>query len=199
MRYSLAMPRPKSFDEDAVLDQAVSLFWERGYEGTSLNDLETHLGLGRQSLYNTFGDKQTLFLKALERYRRTLGEETLAQLSAPGASLGAVCAFFKASVESLTAPGPRRACLLANTILERGSEDAEALLRCNQARGALERAFRRALAQAKATGELPDTLDVEATATLLVVQNYGLSVLAKTGASAGELHAAVEVLFGGLA
>src|SRR2546430_2740480 len=48
------MPRPKSFDEDAVLDQAVNLFWERGYEGTSLADLETHLGLGRQSLYNTF-------------------------------------------------------------------------------------------------------------------------------------------------
>ena len=64
------MPRPKSFDEDAVLDQAVELFWDRGYEGTSLADLEAHLGLGRQSLYNAFGDKHTLFLKALDRYRR---------------------------------------------------------------------------------------------------------------------------------
>ena len=69
---------------------------------------------------------------------------------------------------------------------------------CNQARAGLERAFRRALAQAKAGGELSETLDVEAAATLLVVQNYGLSVLAKTGASAGELHAAVEVLLAGL-
>src|SRR5262245_47665369 len=192
------MARPTSFDEDAVLDQAVELVWKRGYEGTSLADLEAHLGLGRQSLYNTFGDKQSLFLKALERYRRTVGERAVAQLNAPGASLDAIRAFFKATVESLTAPGPRRACLVANTILERGSEDADALLRCNHARAALERAFRRALTQAKARRELPDGLDVEATATLLVVQNYGLSVLAKTGSSAAELHGAVEALFAGL-
>jgi TetR/AcrR family transcriptional repressor of nem operon len=192
------MPRPKSFDEDAMLDRAVQLFWERGYEGTSLADLETHLGLGRQSLYNAFGDKQALFLKALERYRRNVAEGAMAQLNAPSAGLDAIRAFFTSSVESLTAPGTRRACLVANTILERGSQDSDALLRCNYARAGLERAFRRALAQAKAQGDLPASLDVEATATLLVVQNYGLGVLAKSGASAGELHAAVEVLFEGL-
>ena len=192
------MPRPKSFDEDAVLDQAVQLFWERGYEGTSLADLEAHLGLGRQSLYNTFGDKQTLFLKALERYQRAVGEGVIAHLTAPGAGLEAIRAFFRASVESLTAPGPRRACLIANTILERGSQDADALVRCNHARAALERALRRSLAQAKLHGELAEDLDVEATATLLVIQHYGLGVLAKTGATAGELHAAVEVLLAGL-
>src|SRR5712692_11429413 len=117
------MPRPRSFDEDAVLDQAVQLFWERGYEGTSLADLETHIGLGRQSLYNAFGDKQTLFLKALERYQRAVMEKVLAHLNASGAGLDAIRAFFKATVESLTAAGPRRACLVANTILERGSQD----------------------------------------------------------------------------
>ncbi len=192
------MSRPKSFDEDAVLDQAVQLFWERGYEGTSLADLETRVGLGRQSLYNAFGDKQTLFLKALERYRRVVAEGALAHLNAPGAGLDAIRAFFKAHVESLTAPGPRRACLVANTILERGAQDADALLRCNHARAELERALRRALAQAKTRGELAEDLDVEATATLLVIQSYGLTVLAKTGAPAGDLHAAVEVLLTGL-
>ncbi len=192
------MPRPRSFDEDAVLDQAVQLFWERGYEGTSLADLETHIGLGRQSLYNTFGDKQTLFLKALERYERAVVEKRLGHLTAPGAGLDAIRAFFKASVELLTAPGPRRACLIANTILERGSEDANVLLRCNHARADLERGFRRALAQAKARGELSEGLDVEATATLLVIQSYGLNVLAKTGATAEELHGAVEALLAGL-
>lgn len=176
----------------------MQLFWERGYEGTSLADLETRLGLGRQSLYNAFGDKQTLFLKALERYQGAVAGGALAHLNAPGAGLAAIRAFFKANVESLTAPGPRRACLVANTILERGSQDADALLRCNHARAELERALRRALAQAKRRGEVAEDLDVEATATLLVIQTYGLTVLAKSGATAPELDAAVEVLLAGL-
>lgn len=192
------MPRPKSFDENAVLDQAVELFWERGYEGTSLADLESHLGLGRQSLYNTFGDKQALFLKALDRYRHDVGEAALAKLNAPGAGLDAIRAFFEWSVEMLTAPGPRRGCFVANTITERGSQDTDVLLRCNHARDALERAFRRALTRAKTQGEIASDLDVDATATLLVTQNYGLNVLAKTGTTRGELRAAVEVLLAGL-
>jgi TetR/AcrR family transcriptional regulator, transcriptional repressor for nem operon len=191
------MPRPKSFDEDAVLDQAVQLFWQRGYEGTSIADLEAHLGLGRQSLYNSFGDKHTLFLKALERYQRDNGA-AVARLGAPDAGLKAIRGFFRWAVDSLTHAEPGRGCLLTNTISERGSDDPDALLRCNVARDALERAFRRALTQAKARGELPKTLDVEATATLLVLQNYGLTVLAKTGKTAAELHAAVEVLLAGL-
>jgi TetR/AcrR family transcriptional repressor of nem operon len=192
------MPRPKSFDEDAVLDKAVQLFWERGYEGTSLADLEAHLGLGRQSLYNTFGDKQALFLKALERYRHNVAGN-LAQLDAPGAGLEGIRAFFLETIENLTAPGERKACLIINTLLERGAQDADALLRCNHSQEGLERAFRRALAQAKTSGDLPNSVDIEAAATLLVVQSYGLNVLAKTGASAGDLRAAVEVLLAGLA
>jgi TetR/AcrR family transcriptional repressor of nem operon len=191
------MPRPKSFDEDAVLDKAVQLFWERGYEGTSLADLEDHLGLGRQSLYNTFGDKHALFLKALDRYRRQNGEG-FALLSAPGAGFEGIRAFFDWSVEALTAPGPRLGCMVSNTISERGCQDAASLLRCNEARDLLERAFRRALVEAKASGAVSQRLDVEASATLLVLQNYGLTVMAKTGASAEQLRAAVEVLLAGL-
>jgi TetR/AcrR family transcriptional repressor of nem operon len=192
------MARPKSFDEEAVLDQAIELFWERGYEGTSLADLEAHLGLGRQSLYNTFGDKHGLFLKALDRYRRENEKAALGQLNAPDAGLDAIRDFFRWGVETLTSSDRRLGCMLTNTISERASEDSDALLRCNVARDLLERSFRRALTQAKKRGELPRALDVEATATLLVVQNYGLTVLAKAGASAAQLHAAVEALFAGL-
>jgi TetR/AcrR family transcriptional repressor of nem operon len=190
--------RPAVFDRATALQEAMKLFWERGYEGTSLADLETHLGLGRQSLYNTFGDKQALFLKALERYGRVLGEPGMSGLNAAGAGLDAIRAFFRWSIGMLTVPGPRRGCLVANTILERGSEDPDALLRCTQARDVLERAFRRALSGAKANGEVAHHLDVEAAATLLLTQHYGLIVLAKTGASATELHDTVEQLLAGL-
>jgi TetR/AcrR family transcriptional repressor of nem operon len=192
------MARSKSFDEDTVLDQALQLFWDRGYEATSLADLEQHLGLGRQSLYNAFGDKQSLFLKALDRYDRLVACQALAPLNVPGAGLDAIRGFFRAGVEALTAPGNTRTCLVVNTILERGAEDPDALLRCNHARTGMERAFRRALTQARARGELAADLDIEGTATLLVMQHYGLHVLARTGATAEELHAAVEALLVGL-
>lgn len=194
MGYRDHMGRLKSFDEQAVLDRAVQLFWEHGYEGTSLADLESHLGLGRQSLYNAFGDKQALFLKALERYRQEAASETLSELTAPGAGLEAIRTYFRRSIERLTDTLPRRACLVANTILERGSQDPDALLSCNAARDNLGRALRRALVQAKKQGELSARTDIDAMVTLLVTQSYGLAVLAKTGASAAEMHAAVEVL-----
>ena len=88
--------------------------------------------------------------------------------------------------------------MLTNTISERGPEDPPALLRCNHARDTLERSFRRALMRAKERGEVSPDLDVEATATLLAIQNYGLNVMAKTGATTHQLHAAVEALLAGL-
>lgn len=193
------MARAKSFDEDTVLHQAAQLFWERGYEATSLSDLEAHLGLGRQSLYNTFGDKHGLFLKALERYRREVGDLSFTALNAPGAGLGAIRKFFRWTVDMLTVPGPRRGCMVANTILERGNQDADALVQCNHSRDALERAFRRALTQAKADGDVRRNLDVDAAATMLLTLNYGLTVLAKTGARVREMQATVEVGLAGLA
>jgi TetR/AcrR family transcriptional repressor of nem operon len=192
------MPRPKSFDEETVLARAVDLFRGRGFEATSLADLETHLGLGRQSLYNTFGDKQALFLKALDHYRRTQGEPMVDALGRPDAGVETIREFFRTAIRRLTEETPRRGCLVANTITERGSDDAASLLRCNLSREQLERGFRRALGQARDRGELPPHVDVDATATLLVIQNYGLNALAKTGATAEELETATEALLAGL-
>jgi TetR/AcrR family transcriptional regulator, transcriptional repressor for nem operon len=193
------MPRPKSFDEDAVLARAVELFRARGYEATSLADLEAHLGLGRQSLYNTFGDKQALFHKALDHYRRTAGDAMAEGLNRPDAGVEAVREFFRLSIRTMTGESPRSGCLIANTITELGSDDPAALLRCNRSRDQLERGFRRALSQAQTRGELPPRVNVDAVATLLVSHHYGLNALAKTGASADELDAATEALLAGLA
>jgi TetR/AcrR family transcriptional regulator, transcriptional repressor for nem operon len=192
------MPRPKSFDEDAVLAQAVELFRARGYEATSIADLEAHLGLGRQSLYNTFGDKQALFLKALDYYRKTFGESVVDCLARPDAGLETIREYFRTSIRNLTSESPRSGCLVTNTIAERGSDDPASLLRCNQSRDQLERGFRRALGQARDRGELSRNVDVDAAATLLVIQNYGLNALAKTGVPAEQLEAAMEALLAGL-
>ena len=166
------MPRPKSFDQDAVLDQAVELFRARGYEATALADLEAHLGL-------------------------RAADPAAALLASGDGGLGAIRSYFRAQIAQLTGETPRYGCLVVNTIAER-QDDPDSLLRCIRSREALERAFRQALQRAKARGELPAGQDIEGTATLLATHNYGLVVLAKTGATAGELTAAVEALPTGL-
>jgi TetR/AcrR family transcriptional repressor of nem operon len=188
------MARPKSFDEATVLDRAMELFWQRGYEATSISDLEAHLGLGRQSLYNTFGDKHDLFLKALERYAGESAQRPIRHLMAPGAGLDGIRACFDELIATSTAPGPRRACMVANTILELGAADGEALARCDGSRRAVHEGFRLALANAVRQGELPADYDVEAGALMMVTQMYGLAVMSKAGATAKELRAAVAAL-----
>lgn len=189
------MARPKAFDESAVLDRAMELFWERGYESTSISDLEDRLGVGRQSLYNTFGDKHALFLKALERYQGVTAEGPFRLLRAKDAGVAAIRTFFDQQIEALVAPAPRRACLVANTIMEMGaSTDQEVLGRCDQARRGGIGAFRNALRNAVRELDLPTDFDVDAGAALLMTHMYGLAVMAKAGATAKEMRGSTAAL-----
>jgi TetR/AcrR family transcriptional repressor of nem operon len=120
-------------------------------------------------------------------------------LNRPEAGVEAVREFFRVTIRAMTEESPRSGCLIANTITELASDDPAALLRCNRSREQLERAFRRALEQARARGELPSRVNVDAVATLLVSHNYGLKAMVKTGASADELEAATEALLAVLA
>jgi len=186
------MARPRAFDEAEVLDRAVDLFWERGYEATSIADLEEHLGLGRQSLYNTFGDKEHLFLKALERYAERGHEMRKELLMRPGAGLAEIRAFFDANVNLLTEDGHRRGCLLANSIVESTGENPGVRGQCRLNQRRMSVAFRHALKGAVESGDLSAEFDVEAGVNLLISQVYGLVVMSKSGASATELRRTAE-------
>jgi TetR/AcrR family transcriptional repressor of nem operon len=188
------MSRPKGFDQEAALDRAVELFWARGYAGTSISELESHLNIGRQSLYDTFGDKRALFLKALERYSRWNADRLQETLLARDSGLDAVHAYFQTTVEFLTPPGQRKACLIANSILEIGQGDAEVRACCLGNQALVIHGFRHALAQAVERGEVARETDVESTATMLMAQVYGLALLAKGGATRQELLNAVSAL-----
>ena len=187
------MGRPKAFDEEAVLDRAVELFWERGYEGTSVSDLEAGLGIGRQSLYNAFGDKQTLYLKALERYTRHQGTEgPLQLLTAPDAGLGAIRAYLEELVAIGESTERPRVCMIVNGITERAGTDPDTRLRCDRARRSTHAAFMNALMRARARGEVRGDLDPDATALMLTGLVYGFSVLTKAGVPPAELRASAE-------
>ena len=187
------MARPKSFDDDAVLDRALQLFRQRGFEGTSMSDLEAHLGLGRQSLYNTFGDKRALYLKALDLYQRQANGQMLAMLEAPDAGLDALERWLAANAATVTVPGAPAGCFTVNSIVER-PDDAPTAARCTRGRECLTAAIRGALTRAQAKGEIPAERDVEGLVGLVVAHVYGLAVLARSGATERELRAASGAL-----
>ncbi|MFI9381751.1 TetR/AcrR family transcriptional regulator [Kutzneria sp. NPDC052558] len=118
------MVRHKEFDPDTAVADAMTLFWERGYEATSVQDLVERTGVGRRSMYDTFGDKHSLFLRALETYIGSIedGYRKLDETTADG--LAAVRALFAMLLKS--EPDDFRGCLVVNTATELGPSDDEA-------------------------------------------------------------------------
>src|SRR5574338_661411 len=110
------MARPREFDVDDALDRATQLFWARGYEATSVQDLVDALGVNRASLYATFGDKAQLFEAVLERYGEQVNGALVKALAPPTAGVEAVRAWFKVLIEMATQPRGARGCLFLNTV-----------------------------------------------------------------------------------
>ena len=195
--YRETMARPKEFDIDVVLDRATELFWTKGYEETSMRDLEEGLGVGRQSLYSTFGDKRDLFLAALDRYA-ALQQEGIAPLRAPNASLDSIRKYFAGMVSATTCIQPRRSCMMLNSVVEFGQADPDVARRYAANQENLTGAFRHALDGAIRKGELPADSDQAALALFLVSQIYGLAVLSKGGATPATLERVIATALSAL-
>ncbi|MEV0619779.1 TetR family transcriptional regulator [Nonomuraea sp. NPDC050404] len=184
------MARSKEFDPDAVLQQALELFWERGYEATSMADLVERLGVARASIYATYGGKRELYLKALERY---LGQrDVVGELSQPGPALPAVRALFDSYVAECLADELRRGCMVVNTAVEFASRDAVVLAKVVTSWAALETALAGALIRARAQGEIPAGKDPAALARFLLVLLQGLRVLGRADPDPRRLRDAVD-------
>ena len=188
------MARPKAFDEVTALDAAAELFWSQGYDGTSMAELETAMDMGRQSIYNAFGDKRALFLRALERYTQWNRQRLAEPLLAEEAGLHTIRAFFDSMIDFSTVQGPRRGCLVANSILEIGASDEGIAHSCAANQNLMLRGFENALGNAARRGELPASRNVAATARMLLSQTYGMSVLSKAGMSREELTGSAREL-----
>ena len=117
------MPRPKAFDPDAALQKAMHVFWERGYEATSVQDLVEGMGINRFSLYSTFGNKHQLFVTVLERYCATIGANLVGDLEHSAAGLTAIRQFFTRLVDFFASAKGWRGCLMTNTAVELAPHD----------------------------------------------------------------------------
>ena len=181
------MSRPKEFDETSTLDRAMELFWHQGYDATSLADLERHLGIGRQSIYDTYGNKLGLYRKALDRYSTVPVTSLLARLEGGGAL--AIRSFFERLIGYQS--GPRApACFMVNSAIELAPRDHGVRLRVNEYFRRLEAGFLAAFTKARAdrgSSGLGFT-DPGAAARLLTCATLGLLVAAKGGVPPGILH-----------
>ncbi|GAA1267199.1 TetR family transcriptional regulator [Planotetraspora silvatica] len=173
-----------------ALQAALDLFWERGYEATSMADLVEELGIARASLYSTFGNKRDLYLKALERYLETRNPSPIEILSQPGPALPAVRALVEFYATDAIADTRRRGCMIVNAAAEMlpGDPEVSRLLDTNWS--ALEAALTSALIRARGEGDLPADRDPRALARFLLVFLQGLRLVSKGSSDAKRLREA---------
>jgi TetR/AcrR family transcriptional regulator, transcriptional repressor for nem operon len=183
--------RPRSFDVDQVLGQAMLVFWKKGFEATGLVDLERATGLGRQSLYGVFGDKRGLFLAVVEHYFQRVLEPGFAVLDAPGSARANLERIFDAWEAMATAP-EFLGCLVGNSVPEFGSTDLEVSAVLRRKLELMEAAFTRALRRAKKDGEVSAELDVNGTARSLLTLAQGLAVVARANRDPAFVHSVVQ-------
>ncbi|MFJ8144424.1 TetR/AcrR family transcriptional regulator [Streptomyces sp. NPDC096094] len=187
------MARTKEFDPDAALRAALELFWRRGYEATSMSDLVEHLGVGRASIYATFGNKHELYLKALERYERGLLPELLEELARPGPALPGVRSLVRRYAAEATADDLReRGCFVTNTAAELAPHDPVAARRVERNWDQLETVLHSTLVRARAQGELPACRDPLTLARMLLVLLQGLRVVGKASPDPARVRDAAE-------
>jgi len=174
------MARPREFDLDDVIDQAISVFWANGSHATSLDDLCDAMRLNRSSLYSTFGDKRTLFLRTLDRYGEREAALIRETFSRPVSVDRAVNQHFQEVVEQIVSGRSRNGCLTGNAAAEVGIHDGEVGTSVRRNLDRLEGAFRHALAQAKARAEISEQADISALARFFVAGAQGLRLIGKT-------------------
>jgi TetR/AcrR family transcriptional regulator, transcriptional repressor for nem operon len=192
------MARTKEFEPEAALTKAMDLFWRRGYEATSVQDLLLEMGIGRGSMYDTFGDKRALFLAALDRFEESRVSRADEILDNSASATEGIKNLFESTIEGLVSYEPRRGCLLANTAVELAPHDEEVAARISRYVGRTEEAFERTLVRGQARGEIPADKDPKALARFLVSTLHGVRVLARAGVDRAVLddsvRTALEVL-----
>ena len=181
MVHNAARPRgrPRSFDESDALEKATQVFWSKGYDGVTIDDLVAGMGVGRPSLYSVFGDKRTIFLRVLKDYAEKKGARAAKALLSTQTLRDSLARFLKHAVETATKKGCARGCLLVCVAPLVDDPEVRQFLQ-NAAAGAtalVEGRFRDAIS----AGEIPSDFPVAVRASQLIDFARGLTMRALIG------------------
>jgi TetR/AcrR family transcriptional regulator, transcriptional repressor for nem operon len=191
------MTRPKEFDRDMAVKRAMSVFWSKGYAATSTDDLLQAMQIGRQSMYDTFGDKRRLYVEALERYQLESVAGHIRRLRSVSSPLAGIEALI-VGVISPDRATREKGCMGVGAICEFGTADPQlAGLRAKSA-DMLHKALVERLQDAQAAGEIGETVDIERAARFVETTMLGLQVAAKAGQGARILRDMAAFAIAGL-
>jgi TetR/AcrR family transcriptional repressor of nem operon len=195
-RTSVPLPRgrPRSFDAEAAVERAMSVFWSRGYHATALPDLLRATRLSRGSLYAAFGDKHSLFLRALDRYIADAVERMDVELDPRKDPVDGLRAYLAGYVERTSGAHGRRGCLVIATTMELAGHDPDVNRRNAGFFQIMEARVADALSRAKAAGRLADGVDPANAARILVCFVEGLRVISKTAPTGAITQAPADAL-----
>ena len=188
--------RPRSFDESAALEKAIQVFWRKGYDGVTIDDLVAGMGVGRPSLYSIFGDKRTIFLRVLRAYAERKGAGAAEALLAPQALRDSIASFLRYAVTTATEEGSASGCLLMCVAPLVNDDEVRQFIR-HAAAGAValvEHRFKDGIS----AGEIPADFPVTERASQVLDLARGLTMRAQMGMSRETLlkdaHEAADVM-----
>lgn len=180
------MARPRAFDPTTTLKKAMMVFWQRGYFNTSVDDIVAATGVSRYGLYDIHDNKRGLFLAALDHYHETVFRPMLAPVERPDATLADIREYFGVLLSYARKPGAI-GCLMCNSASEVAPFDKDVALRVEAFRDLARRAFKRALTNARAKGELAEGIDPARHADFLAGALQAVWFLARSGAGAKSI------------
>src|ERR1700712_4644898 len=190
------MTRVREFDTDAAVEAALVAFRHSGFAGTSIQDLVDATGVGRGSLYGAFGNKDGLYLAAIDRYRQTYSDPLIALLGTTAPVRELIREIFVGLVDEIVKDGVRLACLIVSAATERLHQDIQVAKRIRSTTQALEDAFTTLIARAQSDGQISNGGEPRHHARLLVMATHGLRVSGAINPDRDWLMSVVEEVLG---
>ena len=188
------MGRNFEFNREETLNKAMQVFWQKGYKATSMKDLIKEMGIQPGSIYNSFGDKHSLFLEAIRHYGEVVTSNALRSLESEGSPVENLHNFFN-DIVSLPKDKKSRGCLIVNSVVELSPHDDETAEIVNSIMKKIEDSFYNCLKKAQAVGEIDSSKDIRALSRYFASSTHGLLVTGKSNATREEMQDIVNVIF----